>query len=562
MIDSKFQFKSTQDPEKIKELFSLCGTQWGGPLTPEEFGTLHAETLLQYRKDGGKIIPFYIEDSTSKVVVACTIIKFLKALYKPADKSSLISSTPDPASFGVRNITAILVSYVFTHKDYRKQGLAESCISQAIAATEDEIIKEKLASSNDADIDNFKKMTLDDYTGQIDKSLATYYLGKEYIWILYSGVNTYYRRFGFKSYPLDFYQIPVPILTEGQESLIEHLIKDAETGKQASPDTKSHQVGKRIKLLNWDNKEDRGLIDYILQTKELAMLSELNKLVFHTDLQSDHRSHTSLTNMSSILAMSKPGSVSGGGAGELSAIEENSGGGTQENHINKPSGDDQSTRKSLALNQTVSKFSIKPCFDDYKTKVIAAQGVAKTEKSKEHCKIQGVILTNDLQRKSYYVLWNVLKGEFFITGMGEISYENVLPGTFRRRGSSFTGLNDLGGFNFQDLDILISAAVYNAKNRSSVFKEVFVATTDLPSEVPDPVLYDFFLNYLPMSSYASEEHRLKKEDERAKGEEKNKVEFIINGAERVGVLPMVRQFGNASPEFELDWLENGMWCWG
>ena len=47
-------------------------------------------------------------------------------------------------------------------------------------------------------------MSIIDGSEEVDKQLANYYLSKEYIWYLYSGVNTYYERFGFKSYPLDF----------------------------------------------------------------------------------------------------------------------------------------------------------------------------------------------------------------------------------------------------------------------------------------------------------------------------------------------------------------------
>ncbi|KAI5956330.1 hypothetical protein KGF54_000805 [Candida jiufengensis] len=555
MTDNKFKFNKTEDISKLKELFELCGTQWGGPLTPEEFGTTISKGFEEFIKyKGGKLVGFYLEDTSNNKIVACTIIRHEKALYKPADRSSMISSTPDPSLFGVKNITALLVSFVFTHEDYRKQGLAESCLSQAIESTESTIIQDSLDKSIDSHVDNFKKMTLDDNTGETDRSLANYYLGKEYVWFLYSGVDTYYERFGFKPYPMDFYQIPLPALTEGQESLIKNLIEDSEKDQQTSPDKKSRSVGKRIKLLNWDNKQDQEVIEFILQTKELEILSELNKLMFHSELQSDHKSSSSLTGLNNILSMSKQ---HGGSSNVLSSIVEQS---------FNPQGSsvaDGPRRKSSALNQTISKFAIKPSYAEFRSKAITEQGFAKSKEELEFAKIEGAIITNDLQKRSYYILWNSLKGEFFITGMGEISYESVLPATNQpRRGSSFTGLNDLGGYNFQDLDILISLALYNARHRSSKFENVYFSTNDTPNDIPDPVMYDFFINYLPFSSYASDEHHEAKKEEKAKGEEKNKINLINNGSKQVGVLPMVRKFGTNKTEFELNWLSNGMWCWG
>ncbi|KAI5964338.1 uncharacterized protein KGF55_002280 [Candida pseudojiufengensis] len=557
MTNSKFVFKQTKDVSKLKELFTLCGTQWGGPLTPEEFGVTSAKSIEEFlNSKGGTVVGFYLEDSTNEnLIVACTIIRHQKALYKLADRSSIISSTPDPTLFGVKNITALLVSFVFTHEKYRKQGLAESCISQAIESTEQTIIDEKLENSVESQIDNFKKMTINDYNGGVDRQLANYYLGKEYVWFLYSGVDTYYERFGFKPYPMDFYQIPTPMLTNGQELLLETLIEESEKDQQTQLDTKSRAVGKRIKLLRWDNKQDQDIIEFIYQTKELEILAELNKLTFHSDLQSDHKSATSLTGLTSILSMTKQHGSSGG----LSSIAEKSL--HPQSGINNAT--DGSRRKSSAMNETIPKFSIKPSYADFRSKAVMEQGFAKTKESLEFSKIEGAILTNDLQNRSYYILWNSLKGEFFITGMGEISYESLLPSTNQhRRGSSFTGLNELGGYNFQDLDILVGAAIYNAKKRSSKFKNVYVSTTDLPNEIPDPVMYDFFINYFPFSTFADEEHHEAKKEQRAKGEEKDKISLIVNGSKEVGVLPMVKKFGSKKLDFELNWLDNGMWCWG
>ena len=579
-IDPKFKFKKADDLNKVEEIFQLCGTQWGGPLTPKEFGKVFTNSIKNFKDSGNKVMPYYVEDSTNGKLVACTIVKFIKALYKPADKSSLISSVPDPQSFGVKNVTALHVSFVFTSKEYRKQGLAEFCVSKAIATTEEEIIADNVNDSVDSHAENFKKMTLDDPTGTVDRGLANYYLGKQYIWVLYSGVNTYYERFGFKSYPLDYYKIPVTSVTEGQDELLNHLLQDEQHLRQTQPETKSYQVGKRLRLLDWENKNDQSLIQLIFQAKELGLLSEMSKLVFHTELQSSHRSSSSLTNLNSILGMKPIGSGTGLSSIAEAASAANSGKGfglvlalglalgmalglgpglSASLHPNDQSG---SRRKSSAFNQTVSKFAIKPSFDNYKEKILASLEIGAFCNGGKEYSIQGAVLTNDLQQRSYYILWTILKGEFFITGMGEVPYEGLSQGTSRRRGSSFTGLNDLGGFNFQDLDLLVCAAVQNAKQRGSQFENVYVATTDLPSDIPDEVLHDFFLNYLPFSSYASDEHKERKQEQRNKGEEKNGIELIVNGADAVGVLPMIRQFGSTLKEFDLDWLENGMWCWG
>ena len=147
--------------------------------------------------------------------------------------------------------------------------------------------------------------------------------------------------------------------------------------------------------------------------------------------------------------------------------------------------------------------------------------------------------------------------------MGELIYESVLPSANpQRRGSSFTGLNDLGGYNFQDLDILVSAALYTAKNRSGKFENVYVSTHDLPSDIPDAVMHDFLINYLPFSSYALDEHKVKRKEAKATSTEDHKVELLADNGKKVGVLPMVKQFGSDKSEFDIDWLDNGMWCWG
>ncbi|CAI5759875.1 unnamed protein product [Candida verbasci] len=531
-LDANFEFKSTiNDSNIISQVYLLCGSQWSGPLGADNFSKICTSNHLNYLEQGGISETFCIIEKSSNKVIASTIIKHQKSLFKPADKSHAISSVPDPSSFGIKHITSLLVSFVFVDEKYRSKGLARQVVSKAIESTESNIIKKHL----DLGDDNFKKMCIDETTGHVDPQLANYYLSKEYVWYLYSGVNTYYERFGFKSYPLDFYKIPTGLLSEGQEDIIKQLVEN--------PD--SHH-GKHLKLLLSDNEEDLNIIKFILQTKELEILTELNKLLFHSDLQSDRRSSTSLTNMSTILSMSRLGSNHA-----LSSITESNQPNIQGN-----------ARKSSAQNQTISKFSIKPDFLHYQWNSIMENGMAGSETAKKFSNIKGAILTNDLQQKSHYILWNCLKGEFFIIGMGEIQYQGNQSGNYRRRGSSFTGLNELGGYNFQDLDLLISAALYNAKNRGKVFNNVYISLNDLPDEIPDNIMQDFFINYLPFSSYASEEHKEAKKQENEKQEKEYRCELITDAAKQVGVLPMLKKFGSKSFEYELDWISNGMWCWG
>ena len=142
-LPANFKFKSTEDPKIIEQLYTLCGTEWGGKLTPEQFGSAQAKGNFKYVDEGGRILSYYIEDANTGTIVATTSVKFCKAFYKPADRSSAISSIPDPSLFGVNNATALLISFVFTHKDYRKLGLAGQCVSKAIEATEKLLIKER-----------------------------------------------------------------------------------------------------------------------------------------------------------------------------------------------------------------------------------------------------------------------------------------------------------------------------------------------------------------------------------------------------------------------------------
>ncbi|RCK64900.1 hypothetical protein Cantr_00557 [Candida viswanathii] len=559
---SNIEFKSTTDPEIIQKLYRLCSTEWSGKLAPEKFVEGLTKTHVEYLKKGGKLSAYYLEDTTTGEIVASTCVKHIKAFYKPADKSSSISSIPDPSLFGVNNATGLLISFVFVHPDYRKKGLANLCVSKAIEATEDDIIKEKLDSSDEAVLDNFKKMSIYDGSDEVDRQLANYYLSKEYVWLLYSGVSTYYERFGFKAYPLDFYEIPETLLTEEIETVIEKLIQSLNEGK-----TGEHpkHIGKKLRFLRGDNGADQEIIQFILQNKELSILTEINKLVFHLELQSDRKSSTSLTNMSSILAMSKLGSNTA-----LSSITESSNNESPLSPASPGSGAGAGTglgrRQSGVHNQTTPKFAIKPTYLDYQWNASMEKeffGSSDNEKANEFANIQGAIVTNELQQRSYYVLWSSLKGQFYITGMGEIQFQGIptIPNGRRRRASSLSSLNELGGFNFQDIEILIYAAIHVAKNRLHPTEKVYVSVNDLPDEFPDTILFDFFTNYLPASSQSLEE----KPGEGVTKIDPLQVKVLLNtdaAKSEIKVLPMLKKFGSKKCEFDLDWESNGMWCWG
>ncbi|KAL6451704.1 hypothetical protein SBY92_003010 [Candida maltosa Xu316] len=530
-VSSKFKFKTTSDFNIIRKI----GTEWSGPVSPEEFADVLTNNIRQYIENGGKIVAYYVEDTTNSTIVASTFVKHVKGFYKPANRSNAISSLPDPSLFGVNNITALLISFVFTHQEYRKQGLAEFCVSSAIEATEEEIIKQKLESSDDSVVDNFKKMSIVDGSEHLDKDLANYYLGKEYVWYLYSGVNTYYERFGFHAYPLDFYAAPNTLLTEESEKVITTMIQDSES---SDPSQVKHS-GKKLKLLSADNPADQEIVQFILQNKELDIVTEINKLLTHSELQGDRKSSTSLTNLTNILAMSKPGSHTA-----LSSI-------TESNTVGAGAGLSGGRRKSSVQNQTVPKFSLKPTYLEHQWNAFFEKEILKNkgETTKKFTNIQGAIVTNELQQRSYYALWFMLKGQFFIIDMGEMQFQGTQPPVNgRRRGSSLSGINELGGFNFQDLEILVLTALYVAKQRSPKFDKVYTSVVDTPSEIPDPIMFDFFTNYLPATVKENQS-------------ESTKVEFITDAAHQIGLLPMLKKFGNNKPDFELDFL-NSMVFWG
>ncbi|RLV90509.1 hypothetical protein JA1_004543 [Spathaspora sp. JA1] len=568
---SSIKFHQTNDPEKIKQIYTLCGSEWSGKLSPEEYGKMMLVDHLDFTNErGGKLDSYYLEDTTNGKIVSCTTVRHVDGFYKPGrGESNVIScSNPDANLFGVKNIVVLLVGYVFTDSNYRGKGYAERCISSAIQYTERDIVNvymnQRDRVPDHMNIDNFRSM-VSDQDGNFDQELANYYLSKHYVWMLYSGVATYYQKFGFKGYPLDFYKIPTSMLTESQEKVVVELIKGDQryqTGTETPTDGPTEQlVGKRLKLLKGDNESDQDIIKFILQTKELQIITELNKLTYNSKLHHSQKSGSSLINMKEALSMSPD-------PNDLHPSE----GSKSEDDNPYPSPQSNTPGSSSQQNtQTIPKVAIKPSYDTFQWNVHCERHDAMFKYNKtnpgavEFTNIQGAIITNDLQHRSYYILWNTLMHtKFFILGMGEIEFQQQ-PGSEQksiRRGSSLGSLsimNDFGGgFNFQDFDILLSTAIYVAKQRHREQEHILIAVNDLPDEIPEAVMYDFFMNYLEMTRSFYKDSQESNQEAKDRG----RVEHINNAAKQLELLPMLKQFGSNSHEFELDWIYSGMWSWG
>ncbi|KAK6460382.1 hypothetical protein DFJ63DRAFT_250073 [Scheffersomyces coipomensis] len=526
-MSEKYQFGVTSDPAKLREIYTVCGDAFSATITPEEFADLESGKHVKVLNDGGNLYGFYVEEKGTGKVIASTTVREVDGFFKAADRSSALSSVPDPAAIGVKNVKFLLVGYVSTHKDFRNQGIAKFIVGESIKYLENDIITRKLKESDASKKDSFKNMVTK-ADGQIDTQLANYYLSKEYFWYLYSGVGKYYERFGFKAFPMESFRLPHSIISEKQESIIKDLIKNEYSTVVGG--------GKKLKLLRGSNLDDQNIINSIYQRKELEILTDLNKMIFHSELQgSSHHPSSSLTNVHDILESAKSGSSS-----FLSSITED-----------KTNSVPGQRRKSSAQQFSVSKVALKPDYETVKWHVSTENHYAKysnsTPEKIEFTDIQGAILTNELQQKSYYILWNTLmQRSMFILGMGELHSD---PVTGSRRSSSFGTLNELGGYNFQDWDILLATACYVGKNRSINFsKEIYLALNDLPSSVPTQLFYDHLLNYFPNSL-----------DNSSQDATDDKVEIITDC---LTGLPMIKLFGSESPNFDLDWTHSGVWSWG
>ncbi|OBA19525.1 hypothetical protein METBIDRAFT_73653 [Metschnikowia bicuspidata var. bicuspidata NRRL YB-4993] len=533
-----YRFQTTVEPQKFKQILSLPGTEWSGLLSAAEFGEIEAKLLVDFILQGNPGRAFYLESKTGDILACCVITQH-KALCKEAGVST-IGTVPDPSLFGVNNATAIRLSYVFVAKDARGSGLMGVLVPKAIEYTEAEILKKELAKSSDRK-DSFKLMV--QTGGRVDQTLARHYLAKKYVWYLYSAIGLAYTKYGFKAYPLEGYQISLDLARGSTGQLVERML---------SPDRPT-DVGKTLRLLDGKNPQDRNLIDLVLQGRQLELLTDLNRNVYHSELRGDLHSSLSLTNLSSVLSNCRPGSSSET-ADIMAQFKETFLGTTGK-------------RQSSILLLACPKFAILPNLLEIDQKFAGIRKTALKVGSEENVRYAdyyGAVLTNELQQKSFYILWMSLKGkEFTIVAMGEMKLDMFAamagprgprhPGPPRRK-SSLTGLNEMGGFNFQDLDLLVNAAVYVARKQAVGAEggSVHVNVNDLPTSIPKPVLHDFFLNYLP-KAYDSHTEKPISSDGRL---------VQVLSFTDMEDLPMLRKYGCSSADFELDWVGNSLITWG
>lgn len=529
-----YKFETTVELQGLRELFSLSGTEWSKPLSADEFALLEAKKTVDRILAGRPARGFLLRSKQSGQIAASCLVAQNKALYKDPSLSS-IGNTPDPVLFGVKNATALLISYVFVSPDHRKQGLMQDIVNRAIKYTEKEILDKELARSSDSK-DSFKHMV---QSGRdIDMRLANHYLGKKYFWYLYSAIGEAYAKLGFKGYPLEGYKIGFGLSQRESSKLVQALLKEGTIG------------GKTLHLLDGSVQKDHDTIAQIKNGEELELLTELNKNLFHSELSGSRRSSLSLSNIQHALH-SKVGSktsLSGGHVGPEAEISAK----LDSTHIYKNSftGDlvnEVAGRRTLSVLQfSTGKFALVPSKESLETCFSSTKEVAKrcgSEANQNVADIRGAIVTNEMQHRSFYILWKQLKQkDFHIVGMGELSLD-VFPGLgSARRKSSFTGINEMGGYNFQDWELLLAVAVHIARQETVNDTEaVYVALNDLPTEVPVPVMHDFFMNYWELPS--------------------DVVSFVPDFS-AYGILPMIRRYGSADPHFELDWVANSLAAWG
>lgn len=523
------EFGYTRDPEKVDEIYAISSVEWNGGLSTQDYCLVERTRFTFLKEKGTNPILFYLRDTESGKLVTSTGVFEVKGLFKRAPSPNAINTVPDIGLIGVNNATFLCVTHVFTHPEYRKKGLALQLIEKAIEYVENELIEKEIANSNDSP-DSFRNNVVTD--GHIDRSLANYYLSSKYFWYLYSAVGSYYEKAGFKPYPIDFFKVPLSLVNDESQTVVEDLIHG----------TGSH-FGKSIKLLSADSRTDQDLIQFILQSKEIEMVSELNKLSFHSELQGQRKSSTSLQSISSLqmsplshqnLLSSIPGTG-------LTKLEPKTSHGDEE---------ETNRRRSSVVTTRSAKVAIKPDYNFLSMMHRAEQkafSISTNDEVKKYANVQGAIITNKLQQKSYYILWATLMlRRTYILGMGEVQYEQLPVGPFgaggARRRSSFTGINELGAHNLKDLEILLTVACYITKKRQRNDGYVYVSTTELPFEIPDEVLHDFLTNYMNTN--------VMKED---------KIERVTS--EEIQTLPMLRKFGSKTSEFDLDWNFVGAYSW-
>lgn len=545
-MSDQFRFKvaDNSNTNELHDVLAITSKEFFTKIPERKVASTLAETIKKCESQGEKNEVFYLEHkATSKPVCMC-IVKHRKGMHKAGDRSSEISSIPNVDQLSIKYVTLLCITYVVTLPQYRNLGLANKLIDQTIEYVEKELITHNIETSDDSKPDSFKAMVMQD-DKSYDPYLASYYLGKKYFWVLYSAIGTFYERFGFKSLPLSFYKVPTTI-ADSHEQVLNNLID--------TPEGSSHMIGKRLRLLHGSKPQDRDIISFAMQCRELDILTELNKLTFHSELSGGRKSLSSLTNIGDLLNMTKINSQT-----ELTPISQSK---------QPPPNDPANTRRRSSVQFSgMPSFAIKPSIlnienHDYINREFTKELPDVTPEQLSYNDIQGAIFTNDLQHKSYYIIWLSVIGKLYVIGVGELQFEmlgSASPanpgGAGSKRVSSFTGMNELGAYNFQDLDILFGLACRVARNRNLDDNEsVYVAVNDLPNNFPATVLNDYFLNYLPKAFENVEE-------ESSSAAPSKKVQLINDSTDALHVLPMVRRFGNKSSEFDLDWIGNGMWSW-
>lgn len=542
---SQVSFRAASDPKALFDVYYLATKELLGPVTGRVIAEQETKHHLEDKNEYGGPEAFYLEDAETGKVVSGAVVRRFKGFYRASDRPQAISSVPDPDLLGVKTVTFLTIGYVLTAREYRGKGFAQRLLQEVISYTEEKILKEELDRSDPAKKDSLKNMVVID--GEIDPQLARYYLGKKYYWVLYSSVGRYYEKFGFKPYPLNFYKIPISLLSPTKEETILKLVANSQQNL-----IQTLQDGKTVRFLHADKPDDLNLIQFIFNAKELEIVTDLNKLTFHSELAGNRRSSSSLTDMPTVLRASKSGSFNA-----LSTIV-----------LNNPSSTTQlqQGRNSSIHEIAIPKVAIKPDYKHFIRSVTTDRKnvtAASADKATADylASISGAILTNPNLQKSYFVLWSTMhQNRLYIVGMGEL-HTDILGsmldplgrgGSRSRRNSSFAGVEGLEGYNFADLDFLISLTCYFGKHYNVDADGIYVSTNDLPTNIPEPVIHDYYLQYLP-TTYET----VSSPDDATKPPN-TKVQFLTNCESKLSFLPMLKKFGTSSTEFDIDWYANGI----
>lgn len=528
---SNLRFLSSVAPAKFKQIVELSQSE---PALAKKMGKYWSNKMVGFTIDGRFTRACCYETKTGDVV-AGAIVTLHRAMSKEPSRG--LPAAPDPTCFGVSTILGLHISHVCVHPN-QEGDLLNRLLKRTIQSVEDELWQREMAKSPEK-ADSFKQMTTNS-EGKVDQSLSEYFLSKKYFWFLYSGEAQAYEKLGFSPSILEGYRIPSSYKKSETTALVEKLLESAQ-------DT---SVGKSLRLLDKKNANDAEMLRLILQEIELEIVSQLNKSTFHSELSSGIRSSLSLTNVDNALSAVRLGSFN-----ELTAISEQRFSST----IGEVPEETTGSRKSSAILLVVPRFSLLPDSAYLDAQYEYEAVFAENKCSSDYSSIQGAVLKNELQRKTFYVLWKIInEKQFHIIGMGELKMEgfatvdylggNIRMGepVTRRRGSSFTGLNEMGGFNFQDLDLLLSTAVHVASKKSYLGKnnDVFVLVNDLPITVPTALLHDFFTNYMPQKLH----------------EGPLNIEYVADFS-KYKVIPMLKKFGTKSPKVETDWTRNSVLHW-